>query len=756
MANQKDLAVTTPVSGRPTSRFQTSVGCFINLIVTRCQIDESLTISQLVQQVHDDFISGIDHANFPYARLLPELGLTIGHPGEAAFPISFTYQNIFDGWGGSLSLGEVARVRLDVYQEVEDDLTLEVYDFRKYLQINFKYQRRLFSEKTVNEYLECFISLVHQCLEQSTTIRIDQLELVSPECRSRILAWSSGPKSLMEPGVSIVQLIDRHCQIAPDSVAITCDGGSISYSDLFRRSTSIAKVLRQHEIGMGDLIAVQLPRSIEQIIIIIGILRVGAAYLPIEQNAPVDRVAFQLADGGVAGIFRSIETFERIDSPSPKTSFRIAEWEGDRLSYVIYTSGTSGRPKGVCIRHDSLVNLCHAMIQKYEMTASDRVLQFASITFDMSVEEIFPPLVAGATVVLRGDEDLAPERFARLIERHGVTIANLPPSFHSALLTLGENRCRELYSRLRLVSFGGDSLSSETLRFLLNCNVRVFNAYGPTECTVNASVAELTGQLLVHIGRPLPGVKIYIVDENLKLLPPGVKGELCIAGVCVAHGYLGEANALQKSFIPNPFDMGMMYRTGDRARWLNDGVIELYGRLDYQMNIHGHRIEPAEIEEALQRLPGIRKAVVVEATDVRGSRRLVAFYTSDEPVVNSKWKAELLRKLPAYMVPNVFERIDEIPLTAEGKIDRQSLAKRPCQNIQHSSSAPPRTDLERTITQVYEAVLEVPQVGREDDFFELGGHSLDAIQIVGRLGQKLGVEIRLRDFFPLPQRRCFG
>jgi acyl-coenzyme A synthetase/AMP-(fatty) acid ligase/acyl carrier protein len=377
-------------------------------------------------------------------------------------------------------------------------------------------------------------------------------------------------------------------------------------------------------------------------------------------------------------------------------------------------------------------------------------LLFAPPTFDMSVEEIFPALTAGATVAIRDDEDLAPERFARLVADQGVTIANLPPSFHDALRTLGDDRLRAIYSRLRILAFGGDRLPDETLQFLDGLPVRVFNVYGPTECTVNVSAAELTGARHSHIGRPLPGVRVYILSEDLELLPPGVKGELCVSGRGVAPGYFDPLADTRPAFVPDPFGDSVLYRTGDRARWRPDGNLELLGRLDDQLSILGHRVEPAEVESALLEHPDVERVAVLGRPGPDGRSRLIGFYQSSRPVDLSEWQARLRDRLPAYMVPSALCPVEAFPVTAQGKIDRRRLADLAVGDDIRPDHVAPVTPTEKLVVAAFERRFGIARVGLRDNFFDLGGHSLMAIQITAELGQSLGKEVPLRDLFSAP------
>ncbi|WP_165223862.1 non-ribosomal peptide synthetase [Aquisphaera insulae] len=743
VSGQDDMAVTTPVGLRPRPRFRDGIGCFLNLVVTRARPAPERPFAELLREVRESFASGIDHCAYPYSRLLPDLGLSLNHRAESAFPISFTYQNIFEEWGGSLELGSAARVDMDLYQEVEDDLTLEVYDFRDSIRINLKYRRSELLPETARRFLEGYCSLLLDAASRpdATVASLGAL----PEPHRRMLLERLGRSDRpAEEARDVVEAIDRNAEIAPDAVAVLSGGIAATYAELRGRSLALAEELRRLGVRPGGVVGVRIARSTEFIVATLAVLRCGAAYLPIDVDAPGRRAAEQLADSGAVGVLGRGMRFEPLSSsPAPLDRRRHASG----LAYILYTSGTTGRPKGVGIRRSSLGNLCRAMASLYGLSSADRVLQFAPPTFDMSVEEIFPALTVGAAVVIRAEEDLAPDRFARLVRDQRVTIANLPPSFHDALRSLGDDRLRDLYGRLRIVAFGGDRLSDEILRFLKGLPTRVFNAYGPTECTVNVSVAELTGGRRVHIGRPLPGVEVYILSDGMDLLPPGAKGELCVAGAGVATGYLDPAADYRPSFVPNPFGDGLLYRTGDRARWLPDGNLEILGRLDEQLSILGHRVEPAEVEAALSEHPDVDRVAVVGVPGDGGLCRLVAYYQSRRSIDRAEWRGRLRERLPAFMVPSTLCPVDEMPVTEQGKIDRRELARRGVVDESRPPYVPPATPSERLVAEVFERVLRRQPIGLRDNFFDLGGHSLLAIQITAEIGRDSRRHVPLRDFF---------
>lgn len=733
IGGREDLAITSPVSGRPGGQrgpFQDCFGSFINLIVTRCRVDSCQPFLTFLHEVRQTFLEGVEHGQLPFSRQLIAAQKRLVSGDEGPFPISYTYQNIFEAWGENPEWKDEASIDFTLFQEIDDLLTLEVYDFRDSLQINWKYQRSAFADEAIQSWSESYLFLLEQVLCDSGKT-LSSLELGSP-IQIRLVNGLYGKRneSGSQPNctsMSLIERLDRMAAKSPSAIAVVQGELSWSYRTLVDTSAKYETELRSQGKGGGTLVPIEALRSPETIAKIIGVLRAGAAYLPIDPNSPIARNELILADAG-----NHVEK---------------------ETAYVLYTSGTTGVPKGVPIHHAALLNLCDAMIARYELNSADRVLQFAALTFDMSIEEIFPILCVGGTLVLREEEDIDPFRFANLIKNGKVTVANLPPSYHQALSALGESARTELYRQLRMVSFGGDSLSLPTLTEVQSSGVRVFNAYGPTETTVNATVAELTQCEAVHIGSPLRGVSIKVIDGAMRPLPLYSPGELCISGLGVSKGYIGHAKDSNRFVESGPGGLDRFYRTGDQAYLAADGNVRLMGRVDDQINLRGHRIEPGEVEAAICSLDSIQEAAVVLAKD-----RIVAFYRSSAPVEDRKLKSHLQKTLPAFMIPSVWIAIEALPLNDRGKLDRKRLVATAAEwlSARNRTNNPEAVETIvqsdqtggswRGIQATLQTLLDADHVALEDNFYDLGGHSLLAIQVVARLNRTFGIQIPLRVF----------
>jgi amino acid adenylation domain-containing protein/non-ribosomal peptide synthase protein (TIGR01720 family) len=551
----------------------------------------------------------------------------------------------------------------------------------------------------------------------------------------------------------------------PQAIAVERDGRGLSYRELNRRANQVAHRLRALGVGPEVPVAICMERSIEMVAAMLGILKAGGVYVPLDPAYPPDRLGFMLEDtrapvlltDGCLGTdlpVHGIHTVE-IDAtwklPAGESEQnRRSSVEPHHLAYIIYTSGSTGKPKGVCVPHEAALRHFTTMQALWELSAADRVLAFASFSFDASLEQIFPTLYSGAAVVLRGAEGWGAGEFSRTARTLRLTVADLPTAYWDQWV----QACRldgdwQLPPDLRLVAIGGDAARAETVRRWGETalrSIRLVNAYGPTETTITASIHELTPGLdgdvpleRVPIGRPLPGRTMHILDQHGAPVADGEAGELHIGGAGLARGYLNRPDLTAEKFIPDPFDGrpgARLYRTGDLARMLPDGTIEFLGRVDRQVKIRGFRIELGEIEECLSRHPAVQDAVVLAREDVPGDRRLVAYVVAREEVTSRQLRAFLQAELPTYMLPAAMVFLGELPISPNGKVDRAALP-RPDGSRPELSGAyvPPRTPIEERLARIWAHVLRVERIGVHDRFSELGGDSLLAMHVVARAAE---------------------
>ena len=577
--------------------------------------------------------------------------------------------------------------------------------------------------------------------------------------------------------MGVHDLFEAQVARSPDKVAVVEGGRRLSYDELNRRANQLA----HHLIAMGvtaDVpVGLFVERSLDMAVGVLGILKAGGAYLPLDPGYPEERLEFMISDSGTPVIV----TQERLATSLPENSAQVialdAEWDRiaqepetepdvpfsvTNLAYVMYTSGSTGKPKGVLVPHRGVANHCLASVEQYGIQPDDRVLQFFSINFDGSVEELFPAWACGATVILRSADMLASTAsFLSWIREHGITVIDLPTAYWHELVNGLVLSGDPLPEALRAVIVGGEKASMSAYKRWCGVSggrVRWFNTYGPTECTVvstvyepDASVGREAGERDLPIGKPIANTRIYVVDRNLQPVPIGVPGEMLIGGAGVARGYLNRPELTDERFIPDHLGNNTedrLYRTGDLVRYLPDGNIEFLGRTDFQVKFRGFRIEPGEIERAIEQHPSVRESIVLMREDTPGQKYLTAYWTSKgETSSPTEPRALLKERLPEYMVPTAFVLMDAFPTTPNGKVDRKALPQPESSGIE--SEAPyeaPRNETERTLSEIWADVLGVERVGIHDNFFAMGGHSLLTLQVLDR-AHRAGIDLAPQDMF---------
>ena len=571
----------------------------------------------------------------------------------------------------------------------------------------------------------------------------------------------------------IHELFEAQVERTPDSVAVIFEDETLSYAQLNRKANQLAHQLQSLGVALEALVGLFLGRSSEMIVALMAILKAGGAYLPLDPAYPKERLAFMLEDARIAVLVTSSKLAQDLPETSARRVLLDDEQDSDypetnpkpsvgvdNLAYVIYTSGSTGQPKGVMITHRAIASHTRVMQAHYELSGSDRVLQFASLNFDVSLEQILTALISGASLVVRGTEIWSPGDFCECARKFGLTVANLPTAYWQQLVdewTRDPGLARS--GRLRLVTAGGEAMQVESLRRWQQTplsHIRLLNCYGPTETTITATFFEVppeTSKSLfrVPIGRPVANAEVYILDRHLAPVPIGVPGELHIGGDRVARGYLNHPELTAEKFIPNPFseDPGSrLYKTGDLARYLADGNIEFLGRIDTQVKIRGFRIELGEIEAVLMQHRAVGEAVVIAREDARGDKTLVAYVVNHEDVPPSELRSFLKGKLPEYMLPSAIVVLDRLPLSPNGKLDRKAL---PAPEYRSEEAfVAPRTPNEQTLAAIWAEVLKLEKIGIHDNFFDLGGHSLLATQVISRVRKTFELDIPLRALFELP------
>lgn len=569
-------------------------------------------------------------------------------------------------------------------------------------------------------------------------------------------------------GKTLHGLVEEQAARTPNAVALVFEAQQLSYAELNERANRVARHLRSMGVGAGTLVGVYFERSLEMLVGMLGILKAGGAYVPLDRSYPPERLAFMLDDAKI----EILVTQNRLASPVPGSNLRrlcldsdwnaIAVHSGENLAeetvngslaYVIYTSGSTGKPKGVQIPHRAVVNMLDSMSRQPGLSEADTVLARTRVSFDMSVFELFLPLAVGARLVIAGDEVVGDgARLAQMLASCGATAMVATPATWLMLIEAGWQG----QSGLKILC-GGEAMSRRLAVQLLERGAELWNLYGPTETAVWSTLARVQqGDGLPVIGGAIDNTQLYVLDQNFRLAPTGVSGELYIGGLGLADGYLNRPYLTAEKFIPDPFGHtsgARLYRTGDVARVLSDGNFEFVGRADYQVKLRGFRIELGEIESVLKRHPLISESVVILGEDHAGDKRLIAYLVTENCVKlsGSELRQFLQEKLPDYMIPSEFVNLEQMPLTPNGKVERQSLPSLGGKQLSRERNyVVPRTPLEISLANIWAEVLQQERVGADDNFFELGGHSLTATRVISQIRDRLQMEISLHEFFNSP------
>ena len=598
--------------------------------------------------------------------------------------------------------------------------------------------------------------------------RVSALPLLSDAERRRVLVeWND--TALVDPAKQLClhQLIERQAGRVPDQVAVVCGEERLTYGELDGRAGRLADELRGLGVGPDVLVGLLVERSLDMVVALLGILKAGGAYVPLDPAFPSERLAAMVEDSGMSvlvthrGLDRTLATrpprIVRLDGAGEAGATpAVAHPEASRpephnLAYVLYTSGSTGKPKGVEVPHSAIVNFMLSMQRAPGFTATDTLLAVTTLSFDIAGLELFLPLTRGGRVVIASREDTVDPR--RLMERmrdSACTVMQATPALWRALVAAGWSGSASLK-----VLCGGEALPPDLARALLARCAELWNMYGPTETTVWSTIDKVaSADARMSIGRPIANTQVFVLDANRQVTPPGVAGELYIGGDGLARGYRHRDELTRERFVPSPFAPdARLYRTGDLARWLPEGRLEWLGRIDHQVKVRGFRIEPGEIEAAIARHPAIGEVVVIAREDAPGDKQLVAYFVAAAAPADlvDELRALVRGACPEYMVPAHFVRLDTLPRTANGKLDRKALpAPAPGAAAPRRDAVAPRTPTEEMVMGVFRRVLERADFGVGESFFDLGGHSLMAARLMSQLRAASGVDLPLRVLFERP------
>jgi amino acid adenylation domain-containing protein len=765
---QDDIIVGSPMACRSSVETEQLIGYFANVLPLRADLSGNPPFSNFVDQMNRKVVGALEHQDFPFARLVDKLG---GHRDLGRNPIV----DVALAWeksevaeretnGGSLEIEQIYARQLGAPY----DLTVFAFDRENELALMLLYNSDLFEAATIERMAAHLQTLLRSIAAEPHT-SIARLPLPNDERRQLLELWNQTETEYPRTE-TIHRLFDREADRQPQAIAVQLGEMFLTYGQLKERSNQVANYLLKKGVQRGSLVALCVERSLEMVVGILGILKAGAAYVPLDPAYPAERLSFMLTDANVSvlltqnHLLRSLPSFagticcldsDRKILDEESTASATVEVSAEDLAYVMYTSGSTGTPKGVCVPHRAVVRLVRNT-NYASFSAKEVFLQFAPICFDAATFEIWGPLLNGGRLIVYPLKPLALDDLGRCIREYGVTTLWLTAGLFQLMI---ENRIEDLRGVRQLLA-GGDVLSvahvEKVRRKLPECTL--INGYGPTEnatftcCYTVPKSDEIKGS--IPIGRPISNGRVYVLNREMQPVPIGVAGEMYVGGDGLALGYLNRSELNAERFVANPFEnnSSRLYRTGDMVRYRADGNIEFLGRLDEQVKIRGFRVEPGEIEAILNRHAAVVNSAVVVNKAADGSKSLVAYVVFSDPATTTTEIGEYLSSLvPDHMVPAAFIRIDALPLTPNGKVDRRALP-RP-EAIAEERTEPflePQSELEQIISSIWQQALNAPHVGRFDNFFDLGAHSLLLAKVHEEIQQQTGTSFAIVDMFRFP------
>jgi amino acid adenylation domain-containing protein/non-ribosomal peptide synthase protein (TIGR01720 family) len=757
-SGQQDICIGTSLAGRQQKETEDLIGFFINIVALRSNVNGDNSFLNLLQAVKETTLEAFEHQEVSFGKVVEGVVKERDLSRNSLCQVMFVLQNTPEV--PELRLGELV-LSLAGYEQTtaQYDIIVRMTETGAGLTGTIQYSTALYTEETIYRMVDNFKVLLNSVATRPQNV-VDGLPLLTDKERNKLLVEFNDSAAPFPTDKTIIDLFNEQVAIRPNSPAVIFKNDQISFKELDERSNQLARYLQSRGVRQEMLIPICIERSIEMLVGIFGILKSGAAYVPVDPEYPIERITYMLGDTNAEVILGSGSVRSKLAGSQVDAVIELdTDWSAiarmsvhaldlkikpGNLCYVIYTSGSTGKPKGVMVEHRGVVNLAMGQAEALRLKPEMKTLQFASFGFDASCYEIFNTLLSGGTLVLSTKEDLtSAEKIKDIIRTNGVELAVLPPSYQGIIL--------DSLGTLKTIVSAGEPLNEVVGRRIQDQGVRLINAYGPTENTVCVSLTDnpIRHDGVIVIGKPIANVKVYILDKVGGLSPLGSTGEICVSGAQVARGYLNRMDLTAEKFIPDLFNQDSklrIYRTGDLGRWLPDGNIEYQGRLDEQVKIRGYRIELGEIENVLLQSGMISHAVVVVRDDKENHKSLIAYVVPDGEFDKNAVVVYLQSKLPEYMLPSRWIAVESFKLTSSGKIDRKALPDPDEKLEENNKYEAPQSELEQKLVEVWQELLEVDDLGVHDNFFELGGDSILTIQVVSRM-RKLGYHLEVTDIF---------
>ncbi|MCL2717192.1 MAG: amino acid adenylation domain-containing protein [Lachnospiraceae bacterium] len=758
-AGQEDIVIGTPIAGRRHGDLENVVGMFVNTLAMRNYPEGSKTFRNFLQEVKHNALKAYENQDYQFEELVTKLNIKRDMSRNPLFDVMFALQetNVKSEKMSGLEYEDYCGTGLSV---AKFDITLTAINSDEEIYLNIEYCTKLFRKDTIIRMASHFERIV-ELITENPDICLNEIDMLGEAERVQILYDFNDTTGEYPKDKTIHELFEEQAEKTPNNIALVFEDKQLTYRELNEKSNQLARILRAKGVKPDDLVGIMVERSLEMIVGILGILKSGGAYVPIDPEYPAERIRFMLTDSGAKILLTQswlnenvknypidVISLDRRDNYSEDVSNPELINNPSDLIYCIYTSGSTGMPKGVLIEHRNAANLIFAQMKNYRIFNYEKILLFFQLTFDASVEQIFLSLLTGATLHLTNNKVL------RDANKLGMYIQTNKISHLGSVSSYLKNIDLSNMSEIKRITSGGDIYQQEIIEGLKG-NPDLFNLYGPTEATVIATIYQADEKTLsfktVPIGKPIGNTQVYILDNYNRPQPIAISGELCISGAGLARSYLNRPELTAEKFVANPFIPGdRMYRTGDLARWLPDGNIEYLGRIDNQVKIRGYRIELGEIEGALLENEHLTEALVLAKEDNDGMKYLSAYIVANKELTVKELKEYLALKLPNYMIPSYFTSLDSLPVTPNGKVDRKALLDMEFNVSTGLEYEPPSNETEEKLVEIWQELLHLEKISVEENFFDLGGQSLKAIVLLSKISQAFDMELSLSEVFGFP------
>jgi amino acid adenylation domain-containing protein len=756
---QEDISAGTPVANRNQTEMEGLIGFFVNSLVLRTDLSGNPSFLELLKRVREVTLEALAHQDLPFEKLVEELKPQRDMSLTPFFQVMFQLRNFPKK---ILELPDLKIEELEFDPSIAKfDLSIDIEEKSEGLLCLFEYNTDLFEDGTISRMAGHFQTLL-QGIAANPDKKLSKLPILTDAEKHKLLVEWNNTQREYPKNQCIHQLFEEQVEKTPDNIALVYKDKKLTYRELNEKANQLARVLREKGVKPDVIVAIMVHSSLEMIIGLLGILKAGGACLPVDPDFPEDRIKFMLEDSN-ATLLLSQQSLA--DNKWPVKEVIILDsdnlYRGDtsnpgnintsnNLAYIMYTSGSTGKPKGVMIEHRSAVNFFEGFADRIDFSSDKTILLITTMSFDPFFVETLLPLIKGLRIIITSEEEKKnTDLLNQLLIKQQINMLQMTPA--RIQLLMSGNKFEDSIKSMKEIMVGGEPFPRSLLLNLKKIsNGKIYNMYGPTETTIWSTIKELNINDKIVIGKPIANIQIYILDKYLKPVPIGITGELCISGDGLARGYLNRPELTREKFIKPPFVPGKkIYKTGDLARWLTDGNIEFLGRIDTQIKIRGFRIEPGEIEQILLKQDGIIDAVVVAYDDTKGQKYLCTYIVSDKEININELKKQLSKDLPDSMLPYFFIKIDKIPLTSNGKIDRRALPLPEFKDMTVDYVSP-QDDIQRKLVEIWKEVLGIEKPGIYDNFFNLGGHSLKAIIIMAKIQKIFNVEVPVKEIFGFP------